>query len=390
MITSRDFSDLRPRMRDWRHDFHQHPELAFKEVRTSEKVAALLREFGLEVTTGVAGTGVVASLRNGDGPLIGLRADMDALPIHEENGFKHASKTSGVMHACGHDGHMSMLLGAAYYLAMSPMFQGTVHFIFQPAEENEAGALAMIEDGIFNRFDCNAIYGLHNWPGLAVGHMEVCFGPIMAAFDTFDISVEGQGAHAAQPHKGRDTVLASADLIASLHGIVSRRVEPTAPAVVSVTKVSGGNTYNVLPARVELAGCTRHFDETTQNLIEKEILQRCTGLAAANGVEIVLDYQRRYPATVNTSVETKLAIIAAAQTVGADAVKDDGLPSLGSEDFSFMLKERPGCYIRIGNGPSEGGRALHSPTYDFCDDALTFGAAYWANLVPVALRAIGN
>ena len=388
VIDIKDISPIHERMIDWRHDFHQHPELAFQEVRTSQKVAAYLKEFGLKVQTGIAKTGVVATLENGDGPTIALRTDMDALPILEENRFAYASKTSGLMHACGHDGHMSMLLGAARYLTETKAFQGKVHFIFQPAEENEAGAKAMIEDGLFDQFDCDAVFGLHNWPGLDVGGIELCAGPIMAAFDIFDITIKGQGAHAALPQMGQDTLLSASQLISSLQSIVSRRVNPISPAVVSVTKLSGGDAYNILPSLVTLAGCTRHFDRETQDQIESQIHKICQGVAVCNDVEIVVDYQRRYPVTVNTVQETTIASTAAGRTVGEANINTDCTPSLGSEDFAFMLEERPGCYIRLGNGPSDHGRILHSPAYDFCDDALVYGAAYWSNLVPAAFDAI--
>jgi len=280
---------------------------------------------------------------------------------------------------------MAMLLGAARFLSETKNFQGTVHFVFQPAEENEAGAKAMIDDGLFDRFNCEAVFGLHNWPGLDVGRMEVCAGPIMASFDVFDIVIASQGAHAAMPHLGQDAVLTASELTMALQSIVSRRINPISLAVVSVTAMSGGETYNVSPSNIRLKGCTRHFDLETQDLIEFEIQGICEGIAKANGVEITLDYKRRYPATVNTDTETVMSGTAARLTVGDANFNATAEPSLSSEDFAFMLKERPGCYIRLGNGTSTKGRTLHSPTYDFCDEALVTGASYWSNLVPTVL-----
>jgi hippurate hydrolase len=372
----------------WRHDFHMHPEIAFQERRTSTKIAELLRSWGLQVTEGIAETGVVGTLSVGQGPAVALRSDIDALPMTEENGFAHQSRKSGVMHACGHDGHMAMLLAAARYLSQTKQFQGTIHFIFQPAEENEAGAKAMIDDGLFERFDAQAVFGMHNWPGLNVGAMEVCSGPIMAAFDIFDININCQGAHAAMPHLGQDAALAASQLVGNLQAIVSRRIDPISPAVVSVTEMRGGDTYNILPSAFRISGCTRHFDNETQTSIEAEMFRLCDGLALANDVKIVMEYQRRYPATINSQAETEIAANAATYVVGAERFSSVAQPSLSSEDFAFMLNERPGCYIRLGNGSTKNGCTLHSPTYDFCDDALIYGAAYWIKLAATALSAI--
>lgn len=372
----------------WRHDFHMHPEVAFQEFRTSSKIAELLRSWGLSVTEGIAQTGVVGTLSSGDGPAIALRSDIDALPMSEDNSFAHRSRNPNVMHACGHDGHAAMLLAAARFLSQTKRFQGTVHFIFQPAEENEAGAKAMIDDGLFARFDAKAIFGLHNWPGLDVGSMEVCSGPIMAAFDIFNIDINCQGIHAAMPHLGQDAPLTASQLISALQAVVARRVDPISPAVVSVTQMRGGDTYNTLPSTFRISGCTRHFDSQTQDTIEAEIKRLSEGLALSNDVEIDLDYQRRYPATINTSIETDIASAAASEVVGKHQFSRSAKPSLSSEDFAFMLKERPGCYIRLGNGSVENGNTLHSPTYDFCDDALVIGAAYWAKLAETALGAM--
>lgn len=368
-------------MREWRQDFHRHPETAFEEIRTAATVADRLRQFGLQVTTGIGRTGVVGTLRNSDGPGIALRADMDALHISEENSFGYRSQTPGKMHACGHDGHMTMLLGAARHLAETRRFKGTVQFIFQPAEENEAGGKAMIDDGLFERFPADTVYGMHNWPGLQAGHFDLCKGPIMAAFDTFEITINGFGTHAAMPHLGRDAVLASGHIVASLQSIVSRLTDPQSAAVVSVTQIHGGDTWNVIPETVQLRGCTRHFTRSDQDLIEAEVTNISNSIAIAHGVEAVVDYKRRYPTTVNSAVETEHAAAAAALTVGADLVGTSATPSLASEDFAFMLQERPGCYIRIGNGPEADGRTLHNPRYDFNDEVLPVGAAYWVNLV---------
>jgi hippurate hydrolase len=365
----------------WRRDIHAHPETAFEEHRTSTLVAERLTSFGIEVHRGLAGTGVVGVLRNGPGPSIGLRADMDALHIHEANHFDHASTNAGRMHACGHDGHTAMLLGAARYLAETKRFRGTVHFIFQPAEENEAGGRRMVEEGLFKQFPVDAVYGMHNWPGLAAGRFAVKAGPVMAASDHFEIIVTGLGAHAAMPHRGIDPVVTAAQMVIALQTISSRTVDPLDGVVVSVTQFHGGDTWNVIPETVMLRGTVRTFRGEVQDKAEATLRRIAEGVAAAFGARIELSYHRLYPATANTAIEAEIARCAAQAVVGEREVDLEMAPSMGAEDFSFMLKERPGCYIWLGNGPGEGGCMLHNPRYDFNDAILPVGASYWVKLV---------
>ena len=370
----------------WRQDLHAHPETAFEEHRTAQIIADRLKGFGLEVHQGLAKTGVVGVLRGQKpGPAIALRADMDALHLTEKNDFEHRSTHAGRMHACGHDGHMAMLLGAAQHLAATRNFSGTVYFIFQPAEENEAGAQVMVADGLFERFPAERVFGMHNWPGMPVGQFSVRSGPVMAAADTFSIQVEGQGAHAAMPHLGLDPVVIAAQIVTALQTITSRTVDPYDSAVVSVTRIHGGETFNVIPDRVELWGTARAFRPEVQDTIEASIRRIATGISESFGATCAVDYQRRYPATVNTDVETELAATAAARVVGVDQVQRDRPPSMGAEDFAYMLKVRPGAYVWIGNG--EGGCTLHNPHYDFNDAILPIGAAYWISLVQAVLGA---
>lgn len=374
---------LRPDMQAWRRDIHAHPEIAYQEERTSRLVAEKLRAWGLDVHTGMGKTGVVGTLKGrqpGDG-CIGLRADMDALPMQEANTFEHRSRNDGRMHACGHDGHTAMLLGAAKVLAEAPDFAGTVHFIFQPAEEGEAGARAMIEDGLFTRFPVDSVWGLHNWPGLDVGTFEVCTGPIMGATDTFRITLTGHGGHGAMPHLGTDVVTAGAALVGSLQTIVSRTINPIDAAVVSVTMMHGGEAFNVIPGTMKLGGTTRALTEAVQDTIERRMGEMVHHIAAAHGVTGEFHYQRRYPATVNWPAETALAVEVMRTIVGHDAVNPNALPTLGGEDFAFMLRKKPGCYVRLGAGPGQSGCMLHNAGYDFNDDILTLGATYWVRLV---------
>ena len=365
----------------WRRDIHAHPETAFEEHRTSALVAERLASFGIEVHRGLAGTGVVGTLRNGPGPSIGLRADMDALHVPEANEFDHASTNPGRMHACGHDGHTAMLLGAARYLAETRRFRGTVHFIFQPAEENEAGGKRMVEEGLFKQFPVDAVYGMHNWPGLAAGKFAVKAGPVMAASDHFEIIVTGHGAHAAMPHRGIDPVVAAAQMVTALQTISSRTIDPLDGVVVSVTQFHAGDTWNVIPERVMLRGTVRSFRPEVQDQAETALRRIAEGVAAAFGAGVDLTYQRLYPSTANTVAEAAIATRAAQAVVGEPQVDLDPVPSMGAEDFSFMLKEKPGCYVWLGNGPGEGGCTLHNPRYDFNDAILPVGASYWAKLV---------
>ncbi len=379
--------DTLAEMTAWRHDLHAHPETAFEEHRTAGLIADKLAGFGIAVQRGLARTGVVGTLagRHGDGPAIGLRADMDALAMDEKNRFAHRSTEPGKMHACGHDGHSAMLLGAARYLAETRDFAGTVQFIFQPAEENEGGGRAMIEDGLFDRFPMDAVFGLHNMPGLAAGSFAMRAGPMMAAFDVFEIALSGRGAHAAMPHLGTDAIVAAAHLVTALQTLVSRAVDPLESAVVSVTQIHGGSAWNVLPEDVVLRGTTRHFRATVQQSLEDGIRRIAAGVAAAHGVGAELRYERRYPATVNTAPEAAFAAEVAAGLVGEDALDRAPPPLMGAEDFAFMLRERPGCYAWIGNGPGTGGCHLHNPHYDFNDAILPLGASYWVRLVETRL-----
>jgi hippurate hydrolase len=379
-------AEFHAEMTAWRHQIHAAPETAFEECATSDFVAAKLAEFGIEVHRGLGKTGVVGTLAGsrGAGPAIGLRADMDALHIHEANEFAHRSQNDGRMHACGHDGHTTMLLGAAKYLAETRNFAGTVHFIFQPAEENEGGGRVMIEDGLFRNFPVEAVYGMHNIPGIPTGEMSVRAGPVMAAFDIFEITVVGRGAHAATPHLGADPVVASAALVSQLQTIASRVIDPMQSCVVTVTQIHGGSTWNVIPEEVVVRGTARWFRDKVGDTIEASIKRIADGVAAAHGCTAATRYERRYPPTVNEEGETEVCAAVARDLVGADKVTERA-PMMGAEDFAFMLRERPGCYAWIGNGPSDGGRVLHNPRYDFNDEILPIGASYWVRLAETKL-----
>ena len=371
----------RDRLVALRRDIHAHPETAFQEWRTSDLVAEVLAAAGIEVHRGLAGTGVVGMLRAGGSErAVGLRADMDALPLQERNPFPHRSRFDGRMHGCGHDGHTAMLLGAAEYLAATRRFDGTVYFIFQPAEEGEGGARVMIEQGLFQRFPMQAVFGMHNWPGLAAGQFAVMAGPMMASADQFEIAVRGRGAHAAMPHQGADPVVAGSALVQALQTIPSRTLDPLDAAVVSVTQFHAGDAYNVIPERAVLGGTVRAFRPEVRDAAEAAMGRICNGIAAGFGVEADLDYRRGYPPTVNSAAEAELCRAVAADLVGEANVRADLRPSMGAEDFSFMLQARPGCYVWLGNGLGEGGCMLHSPHYDFNDDILPIGASYWARL----------
>ena len=382
-------AEFHEEMTAWRRHIHANPETAFEERDTADYVALRLHEFGIDVHRGLAGTGVVGTLKGekGDGPAIALRADMDALDIEEKNVFGHKSRNSGKMHACGHDGHTAMLLGAAKYLAETRRFAGTVHFVFQPAEENEGGGRVMIEDGLFERFPAESVYGMHNVPGIPVGEFAVRPGPIMASFDIFEITLTGTGAHAAMPHLGRDAMVAAAQLVTALQTIRSRAVNPFDSAVVSVTQMHAGDTWNVLPEDVAVRGTARAFEEHVQELVESEIRRISDGVAAAFSVAAETRYERRYPPTVNDSREAEFAARVAGDVAGAANVSLDRDPMMGAEDFAFMLNEKPGAYVWIGNGPRDGGRMLHNPNYDFNDDILPLGASYWARLAETRLEA---
>ncbi|MFZ2098966.1 MAG: M20 aminoacylase family protein [Oricola sp.] len=386
MNVAEEIKAMEPRLVECRHDLHIHPETAFEEHRTAAFVARELRAAGLEVHEGIGRTGVVAILRNGDGPTVGLRADMDALDIEETTGLPYASKTPGKMHACGHDGHTTMLLGAALHMAANPP-RGTVVFIFQPAEENEGGARVMIEDGLFERFPVDCVFGMHNWPGMPVGQFAVHAGPMMAAQDNFELRITGRGSHAGMPHQGIDSILVAGQIQTAWQAIVSRSINPADAAVISITQIRAGDTWNIIPESVLIRGTVRSFKPEVRDLLEAEMGHRAKLVAQTFGATADLDYQRRYPATINTPVEADIARMAAETVAGAGSVTRDFSPSMGAEDFSFMLREKPGAYIWIGNGPAEGGRNLHNSNYDFNDDALLAGVQFW---VEVARRALSR
>lgn len=372
-----------------RRDIHQHPELAYHENRTAEVVAKKLREWGIEVTTGIAKTGVVGTLKAGKGNrAIGLRADMDALPLDEKNGFAHASVNKGKMHACGHDGHTAMLLGAAKYLAETKNFDGTVHFIFQPAEEGEGGGRMMVEEGLFKRFPVEGVYGMHNMPGIAVGKFAIRSGPMMASSDIFEIAITGTGGHAAFPHRTKEALLVAAEITMALQTIVARNLDPVETAVLSVTQIHGGDAWNVLPDDAVVRGGCRAFSGRTQDLLETRIREIAEGICQAHGVSMKYRYERRYPPLVNHKDETAFCAQVARSLVG-DANVDANTPRvMGSEDFAFMLQAQEGAYIFIGNGEgSEGGCMVHNPHYDFNDKIIPLGATYWSRMVETALPA---
>ncbi len=366
-----------------RHDLHAHPELAFEEHRSSDVVAAFLESHGVEVHRGLAGTGVVGVLKKGTSPrAIGLRADLDALPLHEQNLFPHRSRHAGRMHACGHDGHTAMLLGAAQELAASNEFDGSVIFIVQPAEETDGGARVMIEQGLFERFQVDAVFGMHNWPGLPAGQFAVHNGPVMACADQFDIILRGHGGHAAMPQQARDPLIAGAALVQALQTVISRTLDPLDPAVLSITRFfAGGEAYNVIPGEARIGGTVRAFRGEVQDRIESALERIAAGIAAAHGVQAQVDYRRGYPPTINSGAEARLCAEVAGVVAGNDQVRTDLPPSMGAEDFSYMLREKPGCYVWIGNGEAEGGCMLHNPHYDFNDTILPLGVAYWVALV---------
>lgn len=373
---------LEARLTTIRRDLHAHPELAFAEHRTAALVARHLQALGIETHTGIGGTGVVGVVRGRRGlRAIGLRADMDALAMTERNDFAHRSTIDGCMHACGHDGHTTMLLGAAEVLAADPDFGGTVYLIFQPAEEGEGGAQAMIDDGLFERFPMESIFGMHNWPGLEAGQFAVHAAEVMASADRFDLSFTGVGAHAAMPHQGVDPVVAAAAFVQAAQTLVSREVDPGDAAVVSVTGFHAGEAYNVIPDRAELYGTVRTFAPAVRAQLEAGLQRLAQGVAAAHGVQVEFSYQHGYPATINTAAEAALCVEAAAAVTGAGRVRTDLRPSLGAEDFAFFLQHKPGAYVWIGNGPGEGGCMLHNPHYDFNDGILGAGVAYWKALV---------
>ena len=372
----------------WRHELHAHPELGFQEHRTADLVANVLTNAGIEIHRGLAETGVVGVLRAGQGSAaIGLRADMDALPLRELNTFPYRSRIDGQMHACGHDGHTAMLLGAAEYLAETRQFDGTVYLIFQPAEETVGGARVMLEEGLLDRFPMDRVYGMHNWPGLPAGQFAVHAGPVMACADQFDILIQGHGAHAAMPHQGRDPVLAGAALVQTLQSVVSRDTDPLDSVVLSITRFAAGEAYNIIPDEVRLGGTVRAFKAELRDQAEAAIERVCNGIGLAHGVRIRLDYRRGYPPSINDPVEAATCSQVARELVGEANVHTDLPPSMGAEDFAYFLNERPGCYVWIGNGLDQGGCMLHNARYDFNDAILPLGSSYWVSLVESVLPA---
>lgn len=371
----------------WRRDFHAHPEILFDLPRTSAIVAEKLRSFGCdEVVTGLGRTGVVGIIEGrgaGSGRTIGLRADMDALPMTEKTGLPHASTVPGKMHACGHDGHTAMLLGAAKYLAETRNFEGRVALIFQPAEEGGGGGKVMIEDGLIERFDIAEVYGMHNWPGMKLGHFGIRAGGIMAATDRFYIEVTGQGGHAARPQQTIDPIVVAAHLVTALQTIVSRNLDPLDSAVLSVTMIEAGEADNVISQTARITGTVRTLDGAVQDLVERRLGEMVPQFAAGFGASAAIRYVRGYPVTVNAPRQTAFAADVAAAVVGEERVDRDTMPSMGGEDFSFMLNERPGAYIFVGNGD---GPELHTETYDFNDEVIPIGVSYWVELAERALK----
>ena len=383
----KELEDLQGEMQEWRRDIHAHPEIAFEEHRTAQIVADKLESFGIEVETGIAGTGVVGTLRKGMGNRsIGLRADLDALLINETNDFEYKSKNPGQMHACGHDGHTTMLLGAAKYLSEKGNFDGTVNFIFQPAEENEGGGRVMIEDGLFDKYPVESVYGMHNIPGMPVGSFAIKPGPIMAAFDIFNLKVIGRGGHAAMPQTTVDPIIVGTKIIDAFQAIISRSIDPQEPSVLSVTQFHGGDAYNVIPNQVEIKGCTRCFSPNVQKKLEDEMRQISESICKAYGADCEFHYEHRYPATINSEEEANLAGQVAQEIVGEERVNLSPKPGMGSEDFAYMLQEKPGSYIWIGNGDGEGSCMIHNPGYDFNDEILPIGATYWVKMAEEILK----
>lgn len=366
-----------------RRDIHTHPELAFKETRTSALVADYLKQWGYDVTTGVGGSGVVGTLKRGNSnKTIGIRADMDALPITEATGLDYASRNSGVMHACGHDGHTTVLLAAARYLAQSGRFSGTVHLIFQPAEEIGAGARRMIEDGLFERFPCDAVYGLHNWPGVPTGKFGFVTGPAMASVDRARIRVNGRGGHGAEPHKSVDPVVVASSIVLALQTVVARNLDPLDMGVVTVASIHGGDALNVIPAHVDLGITIRSFSQAVREELRRRIEAVARSQAESFGAVADVNYQWGFPALINAKTETEFARQVALSTFPTGTVIEDFRPRTASEDFAFMLEQKPGTYFFVGNGDSAG---LHNPNYNFNDEILLPAALFWVRLTEASL-----
>lgn len=384
-------AEFHAEMTAWRQDLHAHPEIGFEEHRTSGIVAERLRAFGCDaVVTGIAGTGVVGVIHGAGGPggpSIGLRADMDALPIAEQTGLPYASVNPGRMHACGHDGHTTMLLGAARYLAETRNFRGTVHVIFQPAEEAGGGADAMVREGLFERFPMERVFGLHNWPGAPAGRFLWRDGPVMAATAQLEAVITGRGAHGAMPHQGTDPVVIAAQIVTALQSVVARNLEPMEGGVITIGHIQGGDTWNVIPQSVTLRGTARWFRPEIGEVLETRFLSLVTGIAAAFGASATARFDQGYPATVNETESTRHAVRAAVAVAGAEQVQEMPKPTMGGEDFAFMLNRRPGSYIMLGAGRGPGDPQVHHPRYDFNDAVLPVGASYWATLAEQLLPA---
>lgn len=381
-------SEMHDEITAWRRELHQMPEIQFDVVRTAAFVEQKLREFGVdEVVKGLGRTGVVGLIRgaNGAGPTIGLRADMDALPLKETTGRPWASKTAGRMHACGHDGHTAMLLGAAKYLAETRNFSGSIAVIFQPAEEGGGGGREMVRDGLMEKFAISEVYGMHNLPGLPAGNFASCNGPIMAATDEFSIAIRGRGAHAAMPHRGVDPVVVAAHVITALQSIVSRTTDPFDSTVVSVTKMQGGDAFNIIPDEAALGGTIRSLTPETREAAHARLRQIAEGITAAHGAEARVTIHPGYPVTMNHANQTQAALAVAIEVAGASQVDPETRPTMGGEDFSYMLNARPGNFIFIGNGESAG---LHNPNYDFNDEIIPYGVSYWVRLAETRLAEI--
>lgn len=385
---------FQPELQQIRRDLHAHPELCYEEQRTSDVVAARLTEWGIPVVRGLGITGVVGIIKNGNSNrAIGLRADMDALPMQEINHFEHASRHPGKMHACGHDGHTAMLLGAAHHLATHRNFDGTVYLIFQPAEEGGAGARRMIEDGLFTQFPMDAVYGMHNWPGIATGSFGVVEGPMMASSNEFRVVVQGKGCHAAQPHRGIDPVMIAVQIAQSWQTIVSREKNPLETAVLSITQIHAGSATNVIPDEAVLSGTVRTFSTEVLDLLQTRMEQMASHTAAAFNASVDFTFKRNYPPLINHPKETAFAVEAMKAVVGAERVDTNTEPTMGAEDFAFMLQAKPGCYVFIGNGEGDhraGGHGLgpcqlHNASYDFNDDLLPIGASFWVRLAEMSL-----
>lgn len=372
--------ELKQDMIAWRHHIHAHPETAFEEKNTTQFIIEKLQSFGItELFTDFAPTGVVGLIHGKKpGRYIALRADIDALDIVEENNIEYCSTIRGKMHACGHDGHTATLLGVAKYLSEHRDYTGTVVVIFQPAEENEGGARVMVENGLFNKLPIEAVYGIHNQPNMNLNHFYINHGPMMASYDVFEIKVTGQGAHAAAPHLGKDTILTATQIVNALQSIVSRNLDPISSLVISVTQIHSGDTWNVLPQQAVIRGTVRSFSAQVQDLAENRIKQIASGIAATFDAKAEVDYQRRYPATINYPTQADIAIEAAKKVVGQDNIVVDPQPSMGSEDFAFMLQKIPGVYVWLGAGK---GANLHNPAYNFNDEVLTTGAQYFVEIV---------